>query len=107
MSYQVCTGHVGLFAVHCSIAGKAAFCLGRVSEARAAYRQAITRDSFKLPAWEGMAEVQMATGEFGEAHQTFEQLVCSLQHTVVHFAQKSRVHVSLQHWVVGHSTGGS
>ena len=32
-------------------------------------------DSANLPAWEGLAELQMANGEVAESQQTFEQLV--------------------------------
>lgn len=59
----------------CSQAGKAAYCIGDVRRAKAEYRLAIVSDSSNLPAWEGMAELQMANGEVAEAQQTFEQLV--------------------------------
>lgn len=59
----------------CSRAGKAAYCLGDVKRGKAEYRLAIVSDSSNLPAWEGLAELQMANGEVAEAQQTFEQLV--------------------------------
>lgn len=58
-----------------SWAGKASFCLGDVKRGKAEYKLAIVQDSSSLAAWEGLAELQMANGEVGEAHQTFEQLV--------------------------------
>ena len=60
----------------CSWAGKASFCLGDVKRGKAEYKLAIVQDSSSLAAWEGLAELQMANGEVGEAQQTFEQLVC-------------------------------
>ena len=58
-----------------SWAGKASFCLGDVKRGKAEYKLAIVQDSSSLAAWEGLAELQMANGEVGEAQQTFEQLV--------------------------------
>ena len=57
------------------LAGKASFSLGDTKRARAEYRKAITQDSFKLLGWEGMAELQLASGELQEAEQTYAQLV--------------------------------
>ena len=49
--------------------------MGDVKKSRAEYRLAIVSDSSNLPAWEGLAELQMANGEVAESQQTFEQLV--------------------------------
>ncbi|KAL0054928.1 hypothetical protein WJX82_004665 [Trebouxia sp. C0006] len=56
-------------------AGKAAFGLGDTKRSKAEYRLAIVTDSSNVPAWEGLAELQMANGEVAEAQQTFEQLL--------------------------------
>lgn len=49
--------------------------MGDVKRSKAEYRLAIVSDSSNLPAWEGLAELQMANGEVAESQQTFEQLV--------------------------------
>lgn len=66
----------------CSRAGKAAYCLGDVKRGKAEYRLAIVSDSSNLPAWEGLAELQLSNGEVAEAQQTFEQLVSLLMQCI-------------------------
>ena len=51
--------------------------MGDTKRSKAEYRLAIVTDSSNVPAWEGLAELQMANGEVAEAQQTFEQLVSS------------------------------
>lgn len=59
---------------------------------KAEYKLAIVQDSSSLAAWEGLAELQLANGELGEAQQTFEQLVRLAASCLVACCKNDRVH---------------
>ena len=69
--------------------------MGDTKRSKAEYRLAIVTDSSNVPAWEGLAELQMANGEVADAQQTFEQLVSSQSN----FALCFRIMPPFQHIV--------
>lgn len=57
------------------ICGRAALYNGEYARAEEEYRQATALNESALPAWEGMALLQQATGDVVEAAETLEKMV--------------------------------
>lgn len=60
------------------VAGRAAYHKGELALAESEYQSAIDTDPDKLPAWEGLANVQMAYGDTQAAAETYIRLVSPL-----------------------------
>ncbi len=58
-------------------AGKAAYYTGDYKKAQEEHKSAISLNGESLPAWEGLAECQLAAREGDAAVETFEHLVTS------------------------------
>ena len=57
------------------MAGRAAYHKGNLQLAESEFEQAADTDPHKLPAWEGLANVQMACGDTQTAAETYIKLV--------------------------------
>ncbi len=57
------------------LGGKASFCAGDNDTAIKTYSRATELDPDALPAWEGIAEVEVAEGHHAKAVETYRKLV--------------------------------
>ena len=57
------------------VAGRAAYHKGNLPLAESEYRHAADADESKLPAWEGLANVEMALGHTKQAAEIYVRLV--------------------------------